>query len=59
MNNKQVENLIYQYHWRSKEVDWLTSILFGRYSPVPSFGLVQQLGIEARKPKKNVCIIDI
>lgn len=56
MNKKQVENLIYEYHWRRKELDRLENILWGSFTHAPSFGLVQQLGIEATLPKPNVRI---
>ena len=52
-----MENLIYEYHWREKEVNRLENILWGgRSTHGPSFGLVQQLGIEATLPKPNVNI---
>ncbi|WP_077623827.1 hypothetical protein [Sediminibacillus massiliensis] len=56
MNKKQVENLIYEYHWRKKELDRIEVIIWGRYSKSPSFGLVQQMGVEASLPKANTNI---
>jgi DNA-directed RNA polymerase specialized sigma24 family protein len=50
MNAKQVENLIYEYHWRRREVDRLENILFGSSIPMKSWG-VAQYGIEAAMPK--------
>ncbi|MFC7060782.1 sigma-70 family RNA polymerase sigma factor [Halobacillus seohaensis] len=56
MNKKQVENLIYEYHWHRKELDRIGEIIWGGYSRGPSFGLVQQFGIEATMPKANTNI---
>ncbi|QAS52823.1 sigma-70 family RNA polymerase sigma factor [Halobacillus litoralis] len=56
MNKKQIEDLIYEYHWRKKEVDRLETIIWGGYSKAPSTGLVQQFGIEATLPKPNTSI---
>lgn len=50
MNPKQVENLIYEYHWRRREVDRLENILYGSSVPMKSWG-VAQYGIEAAMPK--------
>ncbi|MGJ9460301.1 sigma-70 family RNA polymerase sigma factor [Oceanobacillus sp. CF4.6] len=52
MNNKQVEDLIYQYHWRKKELDRLHSILWGTRAHTKSIG-VAQYGVEATLPKPN------
>ncbi|SET94987.1 hypothetical protein SAMN05421676_11225 [Salinibacillus kushneri] len=56
MNKKQIENLIYEYHWRKKELDRLENMLWGGYSKGPSAGLVAQYGIEAVLPKPNTSI---
>lgn len=56
MNNKQVEDLIYQYHWRKRELDRIFNILFGGSTSMPSFGMVSQYGIEATLPKPNTTI---
>ena len=52
MNKKQIENLIYQYHWRKKEVNRLENILWGHAGYSRSVG-VAQYGIEATLPKPN------
>jgi len=52
MNVKQIENLIYQYHWRKKELDRISGILWGYRIPNYSNG-VSQYGIEATLPKPN------
>lgn len=56
MNEKQIENLIYEYHWRKKELDRIGNIIWGGSSKSPSYGLVQQFGIEATQPKANTNI---
>lgn len=50
MNKKEIENLIYDYHWMKKEVDRLEKILWGSPIPIRSAG-VAQYGIEATLPK--------
>lgn len=55
MNNRQVEDLIYQYHWRKKELDRLHNILFGTKANMKSIG-VAQYGVEATLPKPNTNI---
>lgn len=50
MNPKKVENLIYEYHWRRREVGRLENILYGSPVPMRSWG-VAQYGIEAAMPK--------
>lgn len=52
MNKKQVEDLIYQYHWRKKELDRISNILWGSNRHSKSVG-VAQYGIEATLPKPN------
>lgn len=52
MNEKQIESLIYQYHWRKKEVSRLEFILWGSAGHFRSVG-VAQYGIEATLPKPN------
>jgi CheY-like chemotaxis protein len=49
MNKKQIEDLIYDYHWMRKEVDRLERIIFGFSVPI-RFG-VSQYGVEATLPK--------
>lgn len=49
MNKKQIENLIYDYHWMRKEVDRLERALYGSPVPMRSWG-VAQYGIEATLP---------
>ncbi|MFC2948550.1 sigma factor-like helix-turn-helix DNA-binding protein [Virgibacillus sediminis] len=56
MNKKQLENLIYQYHWRKRELDRISSIIWGGFSQVPSAGMVAQYGVEATLPKPNTNI---
>ncbi|MDY0394775.1 sigma-70 family RNA polymerase sigma factor [Virgibacillus halophilus] len=56
MDEKAVENLIYEYHWRQKEMNRISGILWGGFSRGSSFGLVQQYGEEAAMPKANVSI---
>ncbi|GAQ18020.1 RNA polymerase sigma factor [Oceanobacillus picturae] len=51
----QTEDLIYQYHWRKKEMDRLNNILFGTRSNMKSIG-VAQYGVEATLPKPNTNI---
>ncbi|RHW33534.1 sigma-70 RNA polymerase sigma factor region 4 domain-containing protein [Oceanobacillus profundus] len=53
---KQVEDLIYQYYWRKKEVSRICSILWRRYSLTPSAGMVSKYGIEATLPKANTSL---
>jgi len=55
MNNKQVENLIYQYHWRKKELDRIGSLLWGSNRSYKSVGVAQG-GIEATLPKPNTSL---
>ena len=50
MNKKEIENLIYDYHWMKKEVDRLEKVLWGSPIPIKSAG-VAQYGIEAAMPK--------
>lgn len=52
MNNRQLEDLIYQYHWRKKELDRISNILWGSNRNSKSVG-VAQYGIEATLPKPN------
>jgi len=52
MNNRQLEDLIYQYHWRKKELDRISNILWGSNRKNKSVG-VTQYGIEATLPKPN------
>ncbi|WP_433958860.1 sigma-70 family RNA polymerase sigma factor [Cytobacillus horneckiae] len=47
---EQIELLLRDYHWMKKEVDRLENILYGRSSPMRSWG-VAQYGIEAAMPK--------
>jgi len=53
MNKKQIESLIYEYHWRKKEVARLEKVLFGTNGINRSVG-VAQYGIEATLPKPNI-----
>lgn len=55
MNSKQVEDLIYQYHWRKKEMDRLSNILWGTNSNNKSVGVAQG-GIESTLPKPNTSL---
>ncbi|MCP3026623.1 sigma-70 family RNA polymerase sigma factor [Halobacillus sp. A5] len=50
MNEKQIENLIYEYHWKSKEVSRLENILFGSSIPMRGLGAIEY-SIEATLPK--------
>ena len=50
LNKKQIENLIYDYHWMRKEVDRLERIVYGSSIPMKSWG-VAQYGIEATLPR--------
>jgi hypothetical protein len=52
MNKKQIEDLIYQYHWRKKEMDRLSNILWGSNRSYKSVGVAQG-GIESTLPKPN------
>jgi len=52
MNNRQLEDLIYQYHWRKKELDRISNILWGSNRNNKSVG-VAQYGVEATLPKPN------
>lgn len=54
MNKQQLQSLIYAYHWQSREVARLESLLFGvdRLSQ----NLTQTYGIEATMPKANTNI---
>lgn len=55
MNNKQIEDLIYQYHWRKKELDRISNILWGARVNNRSIG-VAQYGVEATLPKPNTSL---
>jgi|SRR5690625_2421215 len=55
MNSKQIENLIYQYHWRKKELDRLSNILWGLSNNFKSVGVAQG-GIESTLPKPNTSL---
>ena len=49
---KEIENVISDYHWMSREVDRLYTILWGSAGPKPfSERLIAQYGIEATLPK--------
>lgn len=50
MELKDIENVISDYHWMSREVDRLESILFGT-SSMRNTRLISQYGIEATLPK--------
>lgn len=50
MELKDIENVISDYHWMSREVDRLESILFGT-SGMRNTRLISQYGIEATLPK--------
>lgn len=54
MDKNQLQSLIYKYHWQSKEVARLRSLLFG--IDIKTGGLTQQYGIEATMPKANTSI---
>ncbi|WP_164219359.1 sigma-70 family RNA polymerase sigma factor [Virgibacillus sp. YIM 98842] len=56
MDVKEIENLIYQYHWRKREMDRIEGILWRSFSKSPSVGLVSQYGVEATLPKPNTSI---
>ncbi|MBB6451997.1 hypothetical protein HNQ94_000418 [Salirhabdus euzebyi] len=51
MNKKKIENLIYEYHWRKKEMDRLENILFGSTIPIRGSVGVSKYGIEATLPR--------
>lgn len=50
MNKKDLENLIYEYHWRKKELVRIEGILFGNRIPMSKSVGVSQYGIEATLP---------
>lgn len=50
MNKKELESLIYSYHWRKREVNRLERILYGSSVIERSVG-VSRYGIEATLPK--------
>lgn len=47
---KQIEGLIYEYHWRKKEMDRIENMLFGHRIPISKSVGVAQYGIEATLP---------
>lgn len=46
MNKKEIEGLIYEYHWRKREVSRLINILYGTSDSYRSVGIAQY-GVEA------------
>lgn len=52
MNKKEIENLIYEYHWRKREVSRLINIIYGTSESYRSVG-ISQYGVEATLPKPN------
>src|SRR5690625_692374 len=52
MNKKEIESLIYEYHWRKREVSRLENILYGTSDSYRSVG-VAQYSVEATLPKPN------
>ncbi|WP_227396995.1 sigma-70 family RNA polymerase sigma factor [Jeotgalibacillus aurantiacus] len=51
MTKKEIENLIYKYHWQSKEASRLASLIFGRTGGSEKSWGVAQYGLEAVMPK--------
>ena len=54
MNKRQIESIIYEYHWRHKELERIHHILFG-ISFSQSVGIAQY-GIDAVMPKGNTSL---
>ena len=56
MNTKGIERLIYEYHWRKKEVARIESILWGAGKAIFKSVGVAQYGVEATLPKPNTSL---
>lgn len=57
MELRELEALIYEYHWRKRELDRLTVRLFGHYSTFTPNKLVATYGVEATLPQPNTSMI--
>ena len=51
MNRKELENLIYDYHWMKREISRLYQRLYGVTGVAERNTLIAQYGIEATLPK--------